>query len=131
VQDFLRRLHAGMGQTKPYILLKTRPENTQGLLKLRLNDVYDCIPYITALTPDHFSHVQQSDVPFEAAAKRHLWVFGVLVGNGKKRRPAYVKIQLGLTPSDAICISFHPPAAALTFPFPSAYSLLFESIYNA
>ena len=121
-----------MGARQPYILLKARPENTQGLIDLKLRDVFDCIPYITALLPAHVSHVLESEIPHEAATGRHLWVFGVLVGkSGKKQRPAYVKIQLGLTLADPVCISFHPPRFPLDFLFPSAHSLLFQTIYDA
>lgn len=124
-----------MGAEKPYILLESRPENIQGLIDLKLRDVFDCIPYITALTPSHFSHLVRADPhhdPRAAAEGRHLWVFGVLVGKkNKKQRPAYVKIQLGTALSNSVCISFHPPRHPLSFLFPSDYSTHFKLIYDA
>lgn len=124
-----------MGIEKPYILLESRPENIQGLIDLKLHDVFACIPYVTSLTPDQFSHVLKADPHHDARAAaegRHLWVFGVLVGKkGKKQRPAYVKIQLGATPADAVCISFHPPKHPLDFLFPSSHSAQFKLAYDA
>jgi hypothetical protein len=134
-EDFLRLLRAAMGEEKPYIILESRTENIQGLEDLKLRDVFDCIPYITALTPDHFSHVVPAD-PYHdsqaAADGRHLWVFGVLVGKkNKKQRPAYVKIQLGNPLTNSVCISFHPPKHPLAFPFPSDHSIQFQLTYDA
>lgn len=124
-----------MGTDKPYILLESRPENVQGLIDLKLRDVFDCIRYLTSLTPDHFSHVLLADPhhdPRAATEGRHLWVFGVLVGKkGKQQRPAYVKIQLGTAPSNAVCISFHPPKHPLAFLFPSHHSIQFQLVYDA
>lgn len=120
-----------MGEQRPYILIKERDENRQGILDLKLKSYFDCIPHIRALTAEHFSHVLQSDDAQEAADGRHLWVFGALVGKaGKKQRPAYVKIQLGRTLTDPVCISFHPPKHRLSFPFPSAHSTLFLQLYD-
>jgi hypothetical protein len=133
-EDFLRRLRAAMGEERPTILLELRTENIQGLQDLKLRDVHDCIPYITALTPEHFSHVVLAD-PYNdsqaAADGRHLWVFGVLVSKKKKLRPAYVKIQLGNPLANSVCISFHPPKYPLAFRFPSDHSIQFQLIYNA
>ncbi|TGE18947.1 hypothetical protein [Hymenobacter elongatus] len=99
---------------------------------MKIKNYLDCIPYITQLTSAQASHVLESDDAREQAEGRHLWVFGVLVGKAnKKQRPAYVKVQLGRTPADAVCISFHPPEYPLTFLFPSIYSSTFETIYNA
>jgi len=124
-----------MGSDKPYILLESRPENVQGLIDLKLRDVFDCIPYLTALMPDHFSHALVAD-PYQdlqaAAEGRHLWVFGVLVGKkNKTQRPAYVKIQLGTTPANPVCISFHPAGFPIEFLFSSDHSTQFKRVYDA
>lgn len=134
VEDFLRRLRVSMGATTPFILFEDRPDgkNKQGLVDLKLKSFFDCIPYITALTSDHASHVLQTDNAQEAAAGRHLWVFGVLVGKKHKtQRPAYVKIQLGHALSSAVCISFHWPDFPLSFLFPSDHSTQFKLAYDA
>lgn len=120
-----------MGETNPHILIEDRPENKQGMQDLKLTHA-DCIRYIAALTPNHLCQKLQSDDLKEAAAGRHLWVFGVLVGKAtKKQRAAYVKVQLGRTHADPICISFHPPKFRLSFVFPSAHILPFQQAYDA
>lgn len=110
----------------------------QDLLALEIPTFAKCIPYLKALQDDHFSH-HQSGTATEAAAGRHLWIFGVLVGKPPKagktakkpQRAAYVKIQLGCAPLQAICISFHRPVHPLRFPFSPTYQLEFDAIYYA
>ena len=120
-----------MGTERPVIIFENRPENRQGIATLNLKTYVDCIPYIRSLTPDQASHVLQSDDRQEAADGRHLWVFGVLVGKpGKKQRTAYVKVQLGRSLAEPLCISFHPPVFHLSFLFPSDYSTLFQKTYD-
>lgn len=140
MQDFLRDLLVCLNQSSPNIYMKQRPGNAhiQSLIDLKIKTFDDCIPYLKALIPDQFSHHQASTLPHEAAAKRHLWIFGVVVGKppsgnkpGKKQRAAYVKIQLGRTALEAVCISFHRPTSPLLFPFSAAYHTHFDSIYHA
>ena len=108
----------------------------QGLFDLDINDFHKCIPYLKGLLTDHFSHHQASDLANEVAAGRHLWIFGVIVGklpkpgktSKKPQRAAYVKIQMGHTALQAVCISFHRPKRRLTFPFSSAYQLQFDDL---
>ena len=120
-----------MGTERPFIQIKDREENFQGILDLKLKSYSDCIPYIRNLTADHASHVLSGSAQEEADG-RHLWVFGVVVGKpGKKQRTAYVKIQLGKpTLTTPICISFHPPEFKLTFLFASEHATLFQKLYD-
>ena len=131
VEEFLRLLHTAMGTEKPTIIFENRPENRQGIADLHLKTYSDGIPYIRGLALDHASHVLQSDDKQEAADGRHLWVFGVLIGKpGKKQRPAYVKVQLGRSLAEPLCISFHPPMFRLSFLFPSDCSTLFQKLFD-
>ena len=103
----------------------------QALIDLKLQRP-DRLAYIMALQTDYASHRLVPDDPLAQAAGRWLWVFGILVGKaGKKQRPAYVKIQLGVTNAAPICISFYPPEYRLDFLFPSAHSTAFNLAYDA
>ena len=70
----------------PDIDLKNRPGNAefQSLFELDIKTFAQCIPYLEALTTDKFSHHQKSGYANEAAAGRHLWIFGILVGKPPK-----------------------------------------------
>ena len=122
-----------MGANPPYILVKDRPENRQGLLDLKLDkDPTQRMRYIEKLQPEHACQLLQSDQEAEASQGRHLWVFGVLVGKtGKTQRPAYVKIQFGQTIADPICISFHAAQFPLSFLFSSSHDAAFQAAYSA
>ena len=132
VEGFLRRLHTFMGKDRPNIIIEARPENRQGLFDLRLDkNPAERIDYITKLKPFHACQQLKSDSEQEAAHGRYLWVFGMLVGKaGKKQRPAYVKIQLGHTVADPVCISFHAAQFPLRFLFPSDHSEAFQIAYD-
>lgn len=140
VQKFLQDLRLCLSADEPDIHLKNRPGNAefQSLLELNIKTLAQCIPYLEALTTDKFSHHQKSDYANEAAAGRHLWIFGILVGRppkpsktNKSQKAAYVKIQMGFTALQAICVSFHRPTGPLNFPFSSPYQLEFDAIYYA
>lgn len=134
MQKFLQDLRVCLSAENPSIYLQPRPGSLhiQHLIDLKIEKFSECLPYLKALKVEEFSHHQQSDFAHEAKAKRHLWIFGVIVGKpGKKQRAAYVKIQLGHTALDAVCISFHRPTDDLAFPFSPTYQTLFDSIYHA
>lgn len=140
MQAFLNSLSLCLTSANPDITLMNRPGSAeiQELLALEISTFAKCIPYLKALQDVHFSH-HQSGLPHEAAAGRHLWIFGVLVGKPPKpgkpvkkpQRAAYVKIQFGHAPLQAICISFHRPKRPLNFPFSPTYQLEFDTIYYA
>ena len=140
VQAFLHSLSLCLNSANPDITLMNRPGSAeiQDLLALEISTFDKCIPYLKSLKNVHFSH-HQAGLPHEAAADRHLWIFGVLVGKPPKpgktakkpQRAAYVKIQFGYEPMQAICISFHRPKHQLSFPFSSIYQLEFDTIYHA
>lgn len=121
-----------MGREQPFILFRDdRPKNVQALLDLKLRRP-DRLAYVAALCADQASHCLLPDDAMAQAAGRWLWVFGILVGKpGKKQRPAYVKIQLGITNAAPVCISFHPPDHRLDFLFPSPHSTAFHHAYDA
>jgi hypothetical protein len=121
-----------MGRDNPFILIKDRLENVQGLIDLKLDrQPAERMRYIASLDYLHACQLLQSDNEAEATQGRHLWVFGILVGKAKKLRPAYVKIQLGRTVADPICISFHRAMFPLKFLFPSPHSTAFQVAYDA
>lgn len=140
VQAFLRGLTLCLNSVNPDITLMNRPGSAeiQDLLALEISTFDKCIPYLNALQDVHFSH-HHAGTSQEAAAGRHLWVFGVLVGKPPKpgktakkpQRAAYVKIQFGYEPLQAICISFHRPKRPMTFPFSPTYQLEFDAICYA
>ena len=140
VQAFLHSLRLCLNSANPDITLMNRPGSTeiQDLLALEITTFAKCIPYLKDIQDVHFSH-HQAGTAFEAAAGRHLWIFGVLVGKPPKpgktakkpQRAAYVKIQFGHGPLQAVCISFHRPKRPLTFPFSPTYQLEFDAIYYA
>ena len=130
-EEFLRRLHALMRLDEPPILFRDdRPKNVQALADLKLRRA-DRLTYLLALGPEQTCQRLVPEQARAAAARRWLWVFGVLVGRGGKRqRPAYVKVQLGISDAAPVCISFHAPEFPLHFLFPSAYSAAFQRVYD-
>jgi|GEM_PF-1046111 len=130
-EEFLRQLHALMRLDEPPLLFRDdRPKNVEALstLKLRRDER---LHYILALEPEQACQRLTPENPRAAAARRWLWVFGVLVGRaGKRQRPAYVKVQLGVHEASPVCVSFHPPEFPLHFLFPSTYSADFQRVYD-
>ena len=141
MQAFLHSLRLCLNSANPDITLMNRTGSAeiQDLLALEITTFAKCIPYLKGIQDVHFSHYQQSGFAHEVTAGRHLWIFGVLVGKPPKpgqkakkpQRAAYVKIQFGHVPLQAICISFHRPKRPLIFPFSPTYQLEFDTIYHA
>ncbi|MGI4871290.1 MAG: hypothetical protein ACRYFX_08940 [Janthinobacterium lividum] len=95
------------------VLISPRLENRQALATLDIS-ANTRLAKIRGLEPKNFCQLLESDKPKEAAAGRHLWVFGVKV----KKTEVYVKIQFGEQHTDApVCISFHLAMHKLNYLF--------------
>jgi hypothetical protein len=85
-----------------------RGKNTQALLDLEISPAYR-IKIIEALTTVDYSEGPNTDL---LNASAPLWVFGKVV----KSREIYIKISMGQSGREVVCISFHPSEYPMQFP---------------
>lgn len=85
-----------------------RGKNTQALLDLELSPAQR-IKIIEALRTIDYSEGPNTD---SLNAGAPLWVFGTVI----KKREIYIKISVGQSGREVICISFHPSEHPMKFP---------------
>jgi len=85
-----------------------RGKNNATLAELEIN-IYKCIKVLENLKIEDYS-----EGPIEDKLNYYgeMWVFGKIV----KGREVYIKISIGKSNSNAICISFHIAEHPMTYP---------------
>jgi hypothetical protein len=109
VERFLNELKAKISINK-ILFLDNRSKNFQSLLDLEITgkERMNCL---SDLKPTDYSEGPIQEDFF--GGPREMWVFGKRV----KKKEVYIKITLGKTGSDAVCISFHIAEHPMKYPF--------------
>lgn len=85
-----------------------RSKNTQTLIDLEISHK-DRNQILQALEAEDYSEGPLNEVLYKGAK---MWVFGKMI----KGTEVYIKITLGITGSNVICISFHIAEHAMHYP---------------
>lgn len=91
------------------VYLDKRPKNTQTLASLEINPA-DRTKVISELSVKDYSEGPIEDIVYQG---KDLWVFGKQI----KNQEVYIKITLGNSSKQTICISFHISEYPMTYPF--------------
>ena len=107
VRKFLLDFHA---KRKVYDILfrDERKKNSTALLDLEIT-YFKRKEIIEILCLEDYSTGPEDDTLYGIAS---MWIFGRVY----KKRELYIKISLGITGSNVICISFHEASSALKYP---------------
>jgi len=111
VQKFLDDFHL---KTRFFdiVFRNDRDKNFQSLLKLEISS-FRRKEIIKALTVEDYSEGPLADTLHHLS---EMWVFGKI----EKKKEIYIKISMGVTNSQTICISFHIAEKSMYFPFKKA-----------
>lgn len=108
VQKFLDDFHQ---KTKIFdiVFRNDRDKNIHSLLKLEISS-FQRKEIIAALHTEDYSEVPLPDTLHHIS---EMWVFGTKL----KKQEIYIKISMGRTGSQTICISFHIAEKSMNYPF--------------